>query len=98
MNSQGESDASYDDIIMQLEGEGDLSKSHLQDGNNLDTSTKTMFKPNGISGQYCYLPNSGTSLFCTMYCLTGLLPSNPGVQLTFTALCPPSSVLQFPKS
>lgn len=43
----------------------------------------------------CYLPNSGTSLFCTMYCLMGLLPSNPGVQLTFTALCPPSSVLQF---
>jgi len=36
MNGQGESDASYDDIIMQLGGEGDLSKSHLQDDNNHD--------------------------------------------------------------
>jgi len=37
MNGQGESDVSYDDIIiMQLGGEGDLSKSHLQDDNNLD--------------------------------------------------------------
>jgi len=36
MNGQGESDSSYDDIIMQLGGEGDLSKSHLQDGNNHD--------------------------------------------------------------
>jgi len=37
MNGQGESDACYDDIIMQLGGEGDLSKSHLQDDNNHDT-------------------------------------------------------------
>jgi len=40
MNAQGESDASYDNIIMQLGGEGDLSKSHLQDDNNRDTRHK----------------------------------------------------------
>jgi len=40
MNGQGECDASYDDIIMQLGGKGDLSKSHLQDDNNHDTMTQ----------------------------------------------------------
>jgi len=52
MNSQGESDASYDDIIMQLRGEGDLSKSHLQD--DLDSGF-SCFKFIKTILQRCYL-------------------------------------------